>query len=437
MAYRALAQPLGGFDMALLHEARADRRLIGRRCPVHIEHGLVRAQVRRRIAMAVQAPAHGERRRLAHQFHGLDFAVAGRAAHTLGHVYGMIEIGIGRQVMDAVPLKRSLIGKAPAHGRKHRRVGPFLRMAVHASLGRCNAGEGCLLDGGVAVTAIDPEAADMVLMAEGNRLLAGHVLRRCVGRAPKCVSKPHGQDRRRADRGENDAGDRIRSWMKYLNHPARAAFRPSPFASSGIKAGPSSYYPQEFSCCISQKSLLVRLNNSIVMQYYSHLTCKMGCSSSLVAMKVQCRPPADSARSSPVVRTMDEWSPANPPDTTGSAPARRSRLDAGETSDAGERSIAAVERGRSVSDPGDEPVTVRIILRAERRAIPGRDDKGRQGRSRHAGLRGRSPDAAAERFQMRGRPTQRREAGYLAFTGSARASVRTCSDPRHGSRLVT
>jgi hypothetical protein len=33
--------------------------------------------------------------------------------------------------VNAVPLERSLLGEALAHGRKHRCVGPFLRMAAH------------------------------------------------------------------------------------------------------------------------------------------------------------------------------------------------------------------------------------------------------------------------------------------------------------------
>src|SRR5690242_2820506 len=73
--------------------------------------------------------------------------------------------------------------KAVAHRRQHVRVGPDLRMACHASVGRWQAGIAGGGHGRVAEPAVDPESADVVLVAEGHRLLDVPVLLAAVVRA--------------------------------------------------------------------------------------------------------------------------------------------------------------------------------------------------------------------------------------------------------------
>ena len=58
-----------------------------------------------------------------------------------------------------------------ADGGEQLGVGPDLRVASHAGVGRRQARVPARLDLGVAHEAADPEAADMVLMAEGNGLV--------------------------------------------------------------------------------------------------------------------------------------------------------------------------------------------------------------------------------------------------------------------------
>jgi len=58
-------------------------------------------------------------------------------------------------------------------------------MAVHAGLGRRNSGKAGILNRGVAIAAIQPEASGMVLMAERYWLLWRDMLRRDIGRALK------------------------------------------------------------------------------------------------------------------------------------------------------------------------------------------------------------------------------------------------------------
>ena len=64
-----------------------------------------------------------------------------------------------------------VVAEAGAHRLENRRVAPDLRVAVHARLGRRNVREGGLLDRRVAVAAIDAHAADVMGVAELNRLL--------------------------------------------------------------------------------------------------------------------------------------------------------------------------------------------------------------------------------------------------------------------------
>ena len=150
------------------------RRRRGRRgvaLPAHGEDGVMRAQIGRRVAMAVEAPAHIHAVHLLHQRHPVDAAVTALAGDALRDMDAVVEIGVIRDVVDAVPHQRRLVGEALAHRRQHRCVGPDLRMAAHAGIAARHAGIGGGLDRLVAVAAIEAEPADMMLMAERHRLV--------------------------------------------------------------------------------------------------------------------------------------------------------------------------------------------------------------------------------------------------------------------------
>src|SRR5207237_4446336 len=72
-----------GLHRVLLLEARAEPGLIGRRRPGHRRDLFARPQVLLRPAVAVEAPAHGERCPLLHRGHLIDAAVAGDAPDAL------------------------------------------------------------------------------------------------------------------------------------------------------------------------------------------------------------------------------------------------------------------------------------------------------------------------------------------------------------------
>jgi len=56
-------------------------------------------------------------------------------------------------------------------------------MAIHAGLGRRDAGHGGSLHPRMTIAAIDAVIADMVLVAELHRLLTGNILARQIRRA--------------------------------------------------------------------------------------------------------------------------------------------------------------------------------------------------------------------------------------------------------------
>ena len=86
------------------------------------------------------------------------------------YVDAVVEVDVIRQSVDAGPAQRLALGEALPHRRQDLRVGPDLRMAGHAGMGGRNAGVLRDLDRRMAVTAIEAEAADVVLMAKRHRL---------------------------------------------------------------------------------------------------------------------------------------------------------------------------------------------------------------------------------------------------------------------------
>ena len=146
-------------------------RLRHRRPVAHREDLAARPDVFLRVAVAVEAPLHLQRVLLQHQRHLVDAPVAGLAADALLHVDAVVEVDEVGQVVHARPLQRLVVAEAGAHRLEDRRVRPDLRVAVHAGLGRRDAGERRRLDRRVAVAAVDAVVEHVVLVAELHRLL--------------------------------------------------------------------------------------------------------------------------------------------------------------------------------------------------------------------------------------------------------------------------
>ena len=182
MTRRATRQLGRRTNLVFYRQLFTDFGLIRWRLPVHIENLIVWPQYVLRIAMAVQAPRHLQRRRLKHQRHLIHLPVARRTAHTLGHVNAVIEINVVGQAVYTDPLN-GLIGAITLSDRLQvARAVKKHGMTVHACFGRWNARRRGKLDARMAVSAINPVVTHMVLMTELNGLITRYVLIRQNGR---------------------------------------------------------------------------------------------------------------------------------------------------------------------------------------------------------------------------------------------------------------
>lgn len=202
----------------LVSEHCAALILILRRLPSWVEHLGGNSQIRRGVAMTVETPPHGQRCRLSYQRHGGDIPVARAAADAFGDVDRVIEVDVIRQAVDPVPVDRPPPRQTFADGREQRRLGVKLRMAGHAGVRRGDAGDGGSFDPGVAIPAINPETASMVLVTEWHWLMerqraVGHVFGTCDPEA-----KTDRQERHYNNRNQNGSGNRVGIRPKQVRH---------------------------------------------------------------------------------------------------------------------------------------------------------------------------------------------------------------------------
>ena len=128
------------------------------------------AQIVGRIAVALKAPAHGERRLLIDDFHRVNATVAADAADAAIHMRAVIEVREVRQLVHARPLDRKSSRNTLTKRRQLRAFWMNLRVTVHASLRRRNRSVRGLLNAGVAVAAVQAEFASVQRVAVRNGL---------------------------------------------------------------------------------------------------------------------------------------------------------------------------------------------------------------------------------------------------------------------------
>src|SRR5262245_12377449 len=164
---------------------------------IHDEDLVARSDVLLGLAVTVEAPLHQQGAVLIDRLHLIDAAVAAGAADALGDVDAVVEIDEVGQLVDALPPDRVAPGVTAPHRLEHGAANPNRRVTVHARLGRRDAGERRHLDGRVAVATINPQAVDVMGVAELDRLGAGDA---DVGD----VGGPQQDEARPGRPGEND-----------------------------------------------------------------------------------------------------------------------------------------------------------------------------------------------------------------------------------------
>jgi predicted nucleotidyltransferase len=130
----------------------------------------------------------------------------------------VLEVNEIRQIVHPRPLDRPARAKAVAHRFQNRAFGPNLRVAIHADFRARDSRKSLGLDRSVAVAAIDPIIADVMLMAELNRLRTSDVSLGDIGRPIDLSHDPDdpGEDE---DSAENtELGKGIGAGMKNLGH---------------------------------------------------------------------------------------------------------------------------------------------------------------------------------------------------------------------------
>jgi len=196
-AIRELARAYAILVHQLLRRGRARRGLI---------FGVVDfrswPQPRAGIEMTGETELHRHCFGLVGERHSGDRAMAGGAADAFGDVDAVVEIDIVGKVGDSSPDERLVGDEALAHRRKQLRIGPYLRMARHAGVGRRHSRIGRNLHGGVAEAAIDPETPNMMFVTERNRLLDRNAeATRGIAVGPK-EPKAEAEDEQKGDKPE-------------------------------------------------------------------------------------------------------------------------------------------------------------------------------------------------------------------------------------------
>jgi hypothetical protein len=224
-------------DAILGHELSPELELVGRRHIAHVEHLFPRPHVALGVSVTVQAPFHLQRALFSHQRHLVDGTMACRTADAFGDVNAVVEIREVWKIVDPRPRNRPVGAEAFAHGLEECGVGEYLRMTVHADLRRRDAGEARRLDSCVTVAAVDAVAGHVALVAELDRLLAGHIDLRDPRRAIDLIGEVEktGDEEKCAE--DTDPGYRVRAAMKNLRHiPSERPDRSISRSARGIPA---------------------------------------------------------------------------------------------------------------------------------------------------------------------------------------------------------
>ena len=242
----AIGNLLRLLDFVFLHQPPAQSQLVGRFHIVSFENIFAAAHVALRVIMAIDAPAHVERIGAVGQRHLANRPVAGGAAYSFIHMNAVVEVDEIRHGVDARPFQRLVRGVTGAHGLQHGTVQPQFGVATHADLRGGNARVGRLLHRGVAVAAIDAVVGNVMLVAEGNRLLPRHIDVGIVGGlvdGKNEIPQPSHDEDRAIDR---HLGDRVRAAMEDLRHrtilpdaseedfPPAAVVTPVPLAAGSL-----------------------------------------------------------------------------------------------------------------------------------------------------------------------------------------------------------
>ena len=189
-----------------------------RRLVAHRRERLVLAEARRGIAVALEAPLHGQRRVLVHLDHLIDAAVAGLATDGRVHVRLVVEVDVVGKIGDARPVHRLVLRERFAD--RQQRLGLLLhrRVTVHAGFRRRNTGKRAFFNRHVTVAAIDANAGNVVFVAERHRLFADDTRLSKIRRTHQHAHNRHGRGDYENGAEDTEFRQSIRAAMEDLCH---------------------------------------------------------------------------------------------------------------------------------------------------------------------------------------------------------------------------
>ena len=138
--------------------------------PVQIRDLVQRAQLGRRVAVAIQAKGHAQRLHLIDLVHLVDLAVALHATDAAVDVDRVVEIDIVRHPVNLHPGNRLPGLGALPHQRQPRIILEHLAVAIHAGRAGRDVGIPRLLHPVMAVAAIKAQLVHMHRVRKGHRL---------------------------------------------------------------------------------------------------------------------------------------------------------------------------------------------------------------------------------------------------------------------------
>ena len=130
----------------------------------------------------------------------------------------VVEVNEIRQIVDPRPLDRPARAKAGAHRFQNRAVGPDLRVAIHADFRARDSRKSLGLDRSVAMAAIDPIIADVMLVAELDGLGPSDVSLGGIGRPIDLGHDPDDSGDNEDSSENTELGKGIGAGMKNLGH---------------------------------------------------------------------------------------------------------------------------------------------------------------------------------------------------------------------------
>ena len=130
----------------------------------------------------------------------------------------VIEIGKIGEVVNPGPLDRLTGAPAFADRLEVRAVRPDLRMAVHAGLGRGDAGKCESLDCCVAITAVDAVIPHVVFMAELDWLLARKISLGVIRGPIELQEEPDDDDDKEESAEDSHLRNEVGASVKDLSH---------------------------------------------------------------------------------------------------------------------------------------------------------------------------------------------------------------------------